>query len=283
MANPPPLTGPPRHPFIPPISPPPPPPSFVRAAATTQTPFSIHPSLNSPLHSPSLAFGLPHSHTVARSRSPSLAVACSRSPSLAHRRSLSVFCSVDFRLPRRFDCRFLATTPIRLTVLHAGHSSIRVRARVQLIHPSTSGYYADSTVDFRLPCQFDSPYVLRAVKPHSASAITPSSLTLLRLSRRQASPCFGYHAVKPSPCFGYHAVKPHRPTNFTGCPTPSHFTGCSPYHWARPPNFTGCPSLASLIRPFASLIRPFASLTQSSSSHSLPLPSYSHPPFLRRL
>ncbi len=57
-----------------------------------------------------------------------------------------------------------------------------------------------------LPC-----FGYHAVKPHPASAITPSSLILLRLSRRQASPCFGYHAVKPSPCFGYHAVKPHRP------------------------------------------------------------------------
>ena len=86
------LTLRPRHPSIPPIPPPPSSPSsLVRAAATTQTPFSIHPFLHSPLlavarfarsrHSPFAVARLAHSRPPCSPSLVSLALGTPHSPS----------------------------------------------------------------------------------------------------------------------------------------------------------------------------------------------------------
>ncbi len=118
----------PRHPSIPPISSPPlpplPPPSLVRAAATTQTPFSNHPSLHSPLHSPSLAFGI-------LTRTPSLALSLPHSPSLA----LGLPHSHTVARSRLLLRRLPVTTPIRLSISGYHADSTHRAPRRSFIHP----------------------------------------------------------------------------------------------------------------------------------------------------
>ena len=96
------------------------------------------------------------------------------------------------RLPPRtfgFHLAPLASTShLRLPLPPRLSRAVKPRTFDIRLTPSASASH------LRLPLP---PRLSRAVKPHPASAITPSSLTLLRLSRRQALPCFGYHAVKP--------------------------------------------------------------------------------------
>ncbi len=120
------------------------------------------------------------------------------------------------RVPRRFDCRLSAATPIQLTVLRTGQLSIRVRVRVQLIHraprwstihPSTSGYHADSTVNFRLPRRFDS----------SCSAVVNYPSIIRR------APCWSIHRA---PCWSIRrALRRLTASSPTAVPTPIAYPG----------------------------------------------------------